>query len=253
MAGVPSDRRPLARHRARAQRQPAPARRVGAPRRAAALRHRPDVAVGLRAARARAGVHLRRHHGRHHVAHRLRAVRQGTACRLAGRRLHGQQRRAPARSGISTADIPISAGRWRMQWRHALCSTTHHAEARRRRPAMRALIERCSSTDAARPPGDIGLAAMDDGAALRLGDGGWSSPPTRTSSIPSSSRRRHRPARGLGHGQRPGDDGRHRGARPDLRGDHRGGFRRADLERIQRSMRETCARPARRSSPATPR
>ena len=38
-------------------------------------------ALGLRAAGARAGVHLRRHHGRHQVADRLRALRHASACR----------------------------------------------------------------------------------------------------------------------------------------------------------------------------
>ena len=93
VARVQANRRPLARHRPRAQRQPAAARRVRASRRSALLRYRPGVAVGLRARRAGAGLHLRRHHGRHQVADRLHAVRHVVRARLAGRRLHGEQRR----------------------------------------------------------------------------------------------------------------------------------------------------------------
>ena len=37
-------------------------------------------------------LHLRRHHGRHRVAHRLHAVRHAVRARVAGRRLHGEQR-----------------------------------------------------------------------------------------------------------------------------------------------------------------
>ena len=68
LARVPADRRTLARHRARAERQPPPARRVGPRRRAAPLHDRPRLALGLRAAAARAAMHLRRHHGRYRNA-----------------------------------------------------------------------------------------------------------------------------------------------------------------------------------------
>ena len=64
---------------------------------------------------------------------------------------------------------------------------------------------------------------MDDGAALprRRSLAGRHDRLARHSAalLP---RRRHRPAGGRGHGERPGDDGRDRGAGADLRGDPRG-------------------------------
>ncbi len=48
-------------------------------------------------------LHLRRHHVGPRLAVRLHALRQGVRARRAGRRVHGLARRAPARSGTSTA------------------------------------------------------------------------------------------------------------------------------------------------------
>ena len=53
-------------------------------------------------------------------------------------------------------------------------------------------------------------------------------------------RRRHRPPCGLGHGERPGDDGRDRVAALTCAVILEEGFPRADLERIQASMRAAC-------------
>ena len=110
--------------------------------------------------------------------------------------------------------------------------------------AMRALIERGLRDGFRQPPVDgVGLAAMDDGAALR-DRRPLARHHHRLARDPSAllPRRRHRPARRRRHGQRPGDDGRHRGARRSpAPSSSRRASRVADLERIQRSMRATCS------------
>ena len=72
--------RPLARHRARAERQPAAARRIRARRRAPPLHDRLRLAVGLRAVDADRAVHLRRHHGRHRHAASTARCSARSAC-----------------------------------------------------------------------------------------------------------------------------------------------------------------------------
>ena len=109
LARVPPDRRALARHRARAERQPAPARRVGARRRAPPLRDRRRGPARARAREPRRGLPLRRHHGGHRVAHRLPAVRLASARPRTRSAPAWCRARAPAASGTSTAAIRTCA------------------------------------------------------------------------------------------------------------------------------------------------
>ncbi len=269
---VPADRRALARHRPRSERQPPPARRVRALRRAPAVHDRPRVALGLRAVRADRGVHLRRHHVRHRLAARLPAVRQGVRARTrrsapAWCRSEGTCKIWHQYGGIPiwAASVDDSANpsgsttepsNGVRQGRDTIVEriTLKHGAGGR---AMRA-SSKTSSCRARRSSRrrDVGLAAMDDGAAIcdrrplarRHDRLARRSPDV----LP---RRRHRPARVCGHGERPRDDGRDRGARAHLR---RRSSRRASRATRPRAHAGVdapprAARPARASSPATRR
>ncbi len=97
--------------------------------------------------------------------------------------------------------------------------------------AMRMLIEEVLAAglgDAGGPVDGIGLEAMDDGAALRVGDR-WlviatDSHVVEPDLLPG---RGHRAPGRERHRQRPGHDGRDRAPRPHQRRDARGGLRRA--------------------------
>ncbi len=132
-----------------------------------------DLATTLdvRTTYPRAALHLRRHHGGPDVADRLSTVRQGMPPRHAGRRLHGEQRghlpdlapvRRPSRvdpggRGESVKlQLPIGER----------ISLKHGAGGR----AMRALIEQVFLDGVDAPLQGIGLAAMDDGAAIPVGE-----------------------------------------------------------------------------------
>ena len=141
--------------------------------------------------------------------------------RHAGRRLHGQQRGhlpdlAPVRRPSVARGGPVTRGA------DEHITLKHGAGGR----AMRRLIEQVFVAGRRRPSRGHhrprrarrwrrgadrrrAVAGRDDRLARHPPD-----------LLPG---RRHRPARGLGHGQRPRHDGRHRGARADLRRHHGGG------------------------------
>ena len=164
------DRRALARHRARAERQPAPARRVGARRRAPALRRSTsralwDDAPSALVAQCICGDIMAGIASPHDCALFGKRVR----ARRAGRRVHGQQRRhLPHLAPVRRASRPGRSRHDRCRLVDERIALKHGAGGR----AMRALIEervrRTASTDAAATA--VGLAAMDDGAAIRVGD-----------------------------------------------------------------------------------
>ena len=240
---LPAGRRALARHRPRPQRQPAPARRVGARGRAPALHDRPARPLGLRAAGARRELHLRRHHVGHRLAGRLHALRQGVRARHARGRLHGLERGhlqdlAPVRRASRTWEARL----WKLAVR---VRGTRHAEAGRRRPRdaradrgglPRRICRRCRSD------GDRRCARWT--TARRSGSG------DRWLVVTTDSHVVHPiffPGGDIGrladlrHGQRPRDDGRHGGARADLRGrSSRRASRAPTSSAFRRSIRETC-------------
>ena len=95
----------------------------------------------------------------------------------------------------------------------------------------------CSSR--ASPVDGIGLSALDDGAAIRVGDR-WLVITTDSHVVhPIFFRARTSAAQRVRHRERPRHDGRHEPPRPHLRGRPRRRVPRADLERIVASMRDT--------------
>ena len=168
--GVPADRRPLARHRARAERQPAAARRVRARRRAPPLHHRRRVALGRRAVDARRGSASA---ATSWPASRRRATARcsaASACRM--------RRSAPAWSAAKgTCRIWHQYGGvpdLRTTPRHARCvlrtvtrrrasSLKHGAGGRAMRAADRGGLPRAPSRPSRRRPAGS-ASAMDDGA-----------------------------------------------------------------------------------------
>ncbi len=150
---------------------------------------------------------------------RLPAVRQGVPARHARSAPAWCGARAPAGSGTSTAasrDLaealtPADGARMNAGPVDAAAIALKHGAGGR---AMRALIERVFVAGAA--PSEPGRRrARGDGRRRRdpLGDR-WLVITTDSHVVQPIffPGRRHRPARRRGHGQRPGDDGRHRGA-----------------------------------------
>ena len=162
LEGLRGGGRQLARHRPGPRRQPGTAPRVGSRERPPALPHRHLRGGRRRAQRAGRALHLRDHHVGARQALRLPALRQGVPPRRAGGGLHGLLRgvlqdlarlRRPARPERGGL---MSGGKVALK---------HGAGGR----AMRALIEEVF-LGLASPVDGIGLAALDDGAAIRVGD-----------------------------------------------------------------------------------
>ena len=184
MARVRADRRTLARHRARAERQPPPARRVGARRRAAAVHDRPRGAAG--------------------TARRPRSSRSASAATSwpASRRprdcaLFGNECVPDAPVGACMVSTEGTCRIWheygghpdlrRLGMTHAVSGRRRHdhAEARRRRPRDARADRATCSLAAFAPTSPRGDRPVGDGR--RRGDprsatAGSSSRPTRTSS-----------------------------------------------------------------------
>src|SRR6266540_2666361 len=225
---------------------------MGASGRAPAFRDRPRRALGRRAAHARRRLHLRRHHVRDLFSLRLQTLRQGVRARHACRRLHG----------LVGRELQDLASVWRASGleRCPVSSTTSPATAANVRTltarieeritlkqggggrAMRALIEDVFVRDLLplSVPGR-GLEAMDDGAALWLGD--------RWLIVTTDSHVVHPvffPGGDIGRLAVSGtvNDLAMMGATEPLALTCavilEEGFSRADLERVQASIRETC-------------
>src|ERR1019366_4116089 len=179
--------------------------------------NRREQALGLRAAEPRAKLHLRQHRGGHRLAVGLLAVRQGMRARQSGWRMHGQQRRhLPDLASVRRATRPEAIMSSSRIGPDAKGMLKHGAGGR----AMRELIQQVFVGDAKAPAdGGIGLAAMDDGAALRVGDE-WLVMTTDSYVVKPP----FFPGGGVGHGERSVDDGRDRDRRADMRRDYRGGL-----------------------------
>ena len=129
---------------------------------------RPHRPLGLRAAHAVRQLHLRRHHVGHQVARRLHALREGVRARQAGRRLHGLLRRdlqdlAPVRRDPQPRRCAVKSVLAVSEERVTL---KHGAGGR----AMRMLIEEVFLRDMPETAALIGPEKMDDGAVLPLGN-----------------------------------------------------------------------------------